>query len=165
MKLLYVEDDFITADQAKDIIQFYKKNVHRTFEYHNTYPLDIADHYHNEYPLNTIVDKISRICKGFVSDIELDNTDIQIVRRVINSSMEYHTDKPGDKIQFKDVLAGVLYLNDNYSGGSTGFESFQVEPKLGRLIVFSNSYYRHCVNEVRGDDRYTLATWFFKRKN
>ena len=164
MKLLYVEDDFITADQAKDIIQFYRKNAHRTFEFRsqitrNTYPLDIFDHYQNEYPLNIIVDKVSRICNGFKCDIELG--DLEIVRRVINSSMEYHIDAQGRD----DVLAGVLYLNDNYSGGSTGFESFQVEPKLGRLIVFSNSYYRHCVNEVRGDDRYTLATWFVKKKN
>tara|TARA_B100000214_G_C23704984_1_gene507026 strand:- start:52 stop:543 length:492 start_codon:yes stop_codon:yes gene_type:complete len=160
MNILYLEDDFITAEQSKDIINFYNNHSIHSYEYRTdfnniSYPLNILNQYKNEHLLNTSVSRIVKICKGFVCDAKLDN--LEIVKRSPNSSMNYHVDSATG-----DVLAGIVYLNDDYSGGSTGFESFQVEPKVGRLIIFSNSYYRHCVNEVMGNDRYTLSSWFVK---
>ena len=160
MNILYLEDDFINAEQSKIIINFYNNHLTETFVYGSkdnqlTLPLNILNHYKNEQILNDSVDKIIKICKGFISDAKLDN--LEIVKRPPNSSMDYHVDSITG-----DVLAGIVYLNDDYSGGNTGFESFQVEPKVGRLIIFSNSHYRHCVNEVKGNDRYTLSSWFVK---
>ena len=160
MNILYLEDDFINAEQSKNIINFYNNHSIHSFKYHNgfnniSYPLSILNQYKNEQLLNTSVSRIVKICKGFISDAKLDN--LEIVKRHPGSSMDYHVDSITG-----DVLAGIVYLNDDYSGGSTGFESFQVEPKVGRLVIFSNSHYRHCVNEVKGNDRYTLSSWFVK---
>ena len=160
MNIFYLEDDFINAEQSKNIINFYNNHSIHSFEYRTdfnnvSYPLNILNQYKNEQILNDSINKIIKICKGFISDSKLDN--LEIVKRPSNSSMGYHVDT-----EFGDVLSGIVYLNDDYSGGSTGFESFQVEPKIGRLIIFSNSHYRHCVNEVKGNDRYTLSSWFVK---
>ena len=160
MNILYLEDDFINTEQSKNIINFYNNHSIHSFEYRTdfnnvSYPLNILNQYKNEQILNDSINKIIKICKGFISDSKLDN--LEIVKRPSNSSMGYHVDSVTG-----DVLAGIVYLNDDYSGGSTGFESFQVEPKVGRLIIFSNSHYRHCVNEVKDNDRYTLSSWFVK---
>ena len=86
--------------------------------------------------------------------MKLDN--LEIVKWPVKSHMMFHKDVD------TDILASILYLNDNYKGGQTGFESVQVEPKMGRLMIFSNSYYFHRVKEVRGSPRYTFASWFTK---
>ena len=160
MNILYLEDNFITAKQSKDIINFYNNHLIHTYEYRScdnnvSYPLNIVNQYKHEHILNICVDRIVKLCKGFVQDAKLDN--LEIVKRPPSSSMDYHVDSVTG-----DVLSGIVYLNDDYFGGSTGFESFQVEPKVGRLIIFSNSHYRHCVNEVKGNYRYTLSSWFVK---
>tara|TARA_R100000231_G_C5287510_1_gene153559 strand:- start:277 stop:768 length:492 start_codon:yes stop_codon:yes gene_type:complete len=160
MNILYLEDDFITAEQSKDIINFYNHHVTKSYVYYSgfnniSYPLNILNQYKNQSTLNTSVSRIVKLCKGFIYDTKLDN--LEIVKRLPSSSMNYHVDNAEG-----DILAGIVYLNDDYSGGSTGFESFQVEPKVGRLIIFSNAHYRHCVNEVKGNDRYTLSLWFVK---
>ena len=160
MNILYLEDDFITAEQSKNIINFYNNHSIHSYEYctdfnNVSYPLNIVNQYKHEHLLNTSIDRIVKICKGFVCDAKLDL--VEIVKRPPNSFMNYHIDSTKG-----DVLSGIVYLNDDYSGGSTGFESFQVEPKVGRLIIFSNAHYRHCVNEVKGNDRYTLSSWFVK---
>ena len=160
MNILYLEDDFITAEQSKDIINFYNNHLIHSYEHRScdnqiSYPLNILNRYKHEHTLSTCADRIVKLCKRFVHDAKLDN--LEIVKRLPSSSMNYHVDNAEG-----DVLAGIVYLNDDYSGGSTGFESFQVEPKVGRLIIFSNSHYRHCVNEVKGNDRYTLSSWFVK---
>ena len=160
MNILYLEDDFINAEQSKNIINFYNNHLIHSYEHRScdnqiSYPLKILNRYKHEHTLNTCVDRIIKLCKGFVHDAKLDN--LEIVKRPPSSSMDYHVDSITG-----DVLSGIVYLNDDYFGGSTGFESFQVEPKVGRLIIFSNSHYRHCVNKVKGNYRYTLSSWFVK---
>ena len=144
MNILYLEDDFINEEQSKDIINFYNNHLIHSYEHRScdnqiSYPLNILNRYKHEHTLSTCADRIVKLCKRFVHDAKLDN--LEIVKRPPSSSMDYHVDSITG-----DVLSGIVYLNDDYFGGSTGFESFQVVPKVGRLIIFYNSHYRHCVN-------------------
>ena len=158
--LLYIQDEFITRDQCKFIIDYYKSNLEYTFKNDLrvsrscTYPLSLLDIYQENILLKNTSDRIFDICKGFEKDLKLDN--LEIVKWPVKSHMMFHKDVD------TDILASILYLNDNYKGGQTGFESVQVEPKIGRLMIFSNSYYLHRVKEVRGSPRYTFASWFIK---
>ena len=70
--------------------------------------------------------------------------------------MFFHQDKPGD------IFATLVYLNNNYSGGQTKFREFAIEPKVGRLAIFSNFSYYHSVTKVQRNERYTLAGWYTK---
>ena len=58
-----------------------------------------------------------------------------------------------------------LYLNDDFNGGHTGFENFELVPKQGQLCVFSNSQYKHHVTRVVGRDRYALSFWYNSSTN
>ena len=42
----------------------------------------------------------------------------------------------------------MLYLNDNFTGGSTMFEDIEIKPKPGKLIIFSNNKHLHYVSAV-----------------
>ena len=153
MSLIYLEDNFISREQSRYIINYYKTHLDSVNQYNLTYPLSILNT--TDYSLKTISDRILSICKRFKNDVDLDN--LEIVKWPVKSHMKFHKDtKTGD------VFASILYLNDNYIGGNTAFDSFQVDPKVGRLLIFSNSYYRHCVKEVGGTSRYTLAAWYVK---
>ena len=59
-------------------------------------------------------------------------------------------------------VIGLDNLNDYYSGGQTKFKEFAIEPKVGRLAIFSNFFYRHSVTKVQRNERYTLAGWYTK---
>ena len=70
--------------------------------------------------------------------------------------MFFHQDEPGD------IFATLVYLNENYGWGQTKFKENLIEPKVGRLLIFSNFSYLHSVTKVQRNDRYTLAGWYTK---
>ena len=51
-------------------------------------------------------------------------------------------------------------LSNDFEGGYTGFKDFEVKPKTGKLLIFSNSQYKHHVTRVIGRDRYALSFWY-----
>ena len=53
-----------------------------------------------------------------------------------------------------------VYLNDNFTGGSTLFEDIEIKPKPGKLIIFSNHEHLHYVSEVGGGERFVLSFWY-----
>ena len=162
LKIRYIQDNFLTIKECKNIIQYYNDNLDNVYEnlfreqggfrVNKTYPLPLLE---NPVPfLEEICNNISNICNSFHSDLKLDN--YQIVRWPVNSQMFFHQDEPGD------IFATLVYLNDNYSGGQTKFKEFAIEPKVGRLVIFSNFSYHHSVTKVQRNERYTLAGWYTK---
>lgn len=145
--------NFLTKSQCNNLINYYNKNIHNSFEDRNKFPLD-TDNFPN------ITEKIKSICLSKDPSCKLDTH--QIVRWPKGSKMGKHLD-PKD-----DVFACIVYLNDNYSGGETCFyrENFfeqDIKPEVGKLIIFSNSKILHWVNEVKYAERYTLALWFVSK--
>ena len=78
--------------------------------------------------------------------------------RPVGTFMKPHVDD--NNVHKPDVFAAMLYLNDNFTGGSTCFENFEVKPEVGKLIVFSNSQYLHYVSKVEGAERFVLSFWY-----
>ena len=74
--------------------------------------------------------------------------------------MKPHVDD--NNVHKPDVFAAMLYLNDDFTGGFTCFEDFEVKPEIGKLIVFSNSQYLHYVSKVEGVERFVLSFWYNK---
>ena len=72
--------------------------------------------------------------------------------------MKPHIDE--NNIHEPDVFAAMLYLNDNFTGGSTMFEDIEIKPKPGKLIIFSNNKHLHYVSEVGGAERFVLSFWY-----
>ena len=49
MNILYLEDDFINAEQSKNIINFYNNHLTKTFVYGSSYPLNILNEYKDSF--------------------------------------------------------------------------------------------------------------------
>ena len=105
-----------------------------------------------EYKVHSITD----LCKSFDPDIVLDY--VGVVRWPPGTFMKPHFDK--NDVHGPDVFAAMLYLNDDFSGGHTCFEDFDVAPEPGKLIIFSNSQYLHHVNKVEDGERFVLSFWY-----
>lgn len=59
-------------------------------------------------------------------------------------------------------ITSVVYLNDDYEGGETYFDFFNitVKPKQGDVLMYPTTFeYKHGVNTVVGD-RYAIVFWF-----
>ncbi len=104
----------------------------------------------------TVVHGITDLCKGFDPNILLDY--VGVVRWPVGTFMKPHFDK--NDVHGADVFAAMLYLNDDFEGGSTVFEHMEVKPEQGKLIIFSNSKYLHHVSEVKNSERYVLSLWY-----
>ena len=153
MSLIYLEDNFITRGQSMSIIDHYKSNLNSVYNHNLTYPLPINLDKCSNSLIQTITNKITDKCKMFDNNVEIQN--LEIVKWPFNSRLNYHIDEDLD-----DVFAAILYLNDNFWGGQTAFDTFQINPKIGRLLIFSNRHYKHSVRRVKFNSRYTLAAWY-----
>lgn len=66
------------------------------------------------------------------------------------------------------VLSALLYLNDDYEGGTLRFPHLNLElkPEAGTILFFpSNFVYVHEVDAVTKGIRYSLPNWYHNRKN
>ena len=104
----------------------------------------------------TVIHAVTNLCKGFDPNIVLDY--VGVVRWPVGTFMRPHFDK--NDIHGPDVFAAMIYLNDDFGGGHTLFNDYDIQPKTGKLIIFSNSELLHWVSEVEGSDRYVLSFWF-----
>lgn len=134
-------DDYLTKDVCDRYIQLYKDYESQAYVYNDTKPLTLNDQ-----------ELITCISNDFGVQYALDN--LEIVKRSKGSFMENHVDDG-------DSLAFILYLNDDFQGGQTVLgDEFVVNPKVGRIIVFSNGTLIHRVEEIIQGDRFVIAGWF-----
>jgi len=104
----------------------------------------------------TVVHAVTKLCKSFDSEIELDY--VGVVRWPVGTYMNPHVDD--NNVHNPDVFAAMLYLNEDFTGGHTLFEKYDVRPETGKLVVFSNSQLLHYVSEVKDSERFVLSFWY-----
>ena len=63
-------------------------------------------------------------------------------------------------------LSGVIYLNDNFTGGELYFPELDhsYTPKSGSLVIFPSPYI-HQINKVISGYRYAIPLWATKNKD
>ena len=75
-----------------------------------------------------------------------------------------HDNEIINKLGFESDYSGLLYLNDEYTGGEIVFPNhgLTLKPKTGTLIFFAGSMdFPHSVNEVLSGNRYNLVSFFW----
>ena len=105
---------------------------------------------------SNVINSVTDLCKTFESEIVLDY--VGVVRWPIGTFMKPHVDD--NNVHKPDVFAAMLYLNDDFEGGSTMFEDIEVKPERGKLVIFSNSQHLHYVSKVDKSERYVLSFWY-----
>ena len=105
---------------------------------------------------SNVINSVTDLCKTFESEIVLDY--VGVVRWPIGTFMKPHVDD--NNVHKPDVFAAMLYLNDDFEGGSTMFEDIEVKPESGKLVIFSNSQHLHYVSKVDKSERFVLSFWY-----
>ena len=173
-KLIYIEENFISPDECQRFIDLSLANKGKEMPYGNetrggdTYLTTVEWKDHTAIYLggdveptlpsldDAVVTKVNSICKSFDSTSNLDY--VGVIRWPVGTFMKPHFDD--NNVHNPDIFAAMLYLNNNFSGGCTCFEDFEVKPEPGKLIIFSNSQYLHYVSKVEGDERFVLSFWY-----
>ncbi len=184
-KILYIQEDFITPEQCYPFIDYAKANpsgdtflgsITSTGHPDKNSTIDTPqDDGHAAYLggdadfismkeeksdfFRVVVDKVNTICKSFDKRANLDY--VGVVRWPIGTFMNPHYDNSA-KDGIYDIFAAMLYLNDDFSGGHTGFKDMEMEivPKVGKLVIFSNSQHKHHVTKVDDAERFVLSFWY-----
>ena len=160
-KLIYVEENFISPSECQELIDISKSNKEEIpygdkSRGGNTY-LTTLDGIYFDSKENNVVDKVTNLCKTFDDRVLIDYA--AVVRWPEGTFMKPHIDpsRPG---QEPDLMAAVLYLNDDFAGGCTRFDDYEIKPETGKLLVFSNSIYKHHVSKIEGAERFALSIWY-----
>ncbi len=182
-KLIYVEDNFLDSSLCQPFIDLYDvKKEDRTldavthsdpnesltyqpkFEFDQCYgakylggnvdPIDLNST--SDEIFSSAINNVTSRCKSFENEIALDY--VGVVRWPIGTYMKPHFDD--NNVHRPDVFAAMLYLNDDFKGGSTIFEDIEIKPKKGKLVIFSNSQHLHYVSKVEEAERFVLSFWY-----
>ena len=182
-KLIYIEDNFLDSSLCQPFIDLYDvKEEDRSldamthaegggsltfqpkFEFDQNYgakylggnvdPIDLNST--NDELFSRVINSVTTLCKTFESEIVLDY--VGVVRWPIGTYMKPHLDD--NNVHRPDVFAAMLYLNDDFKGGSTIFEDIEVKPEKGKLVIFSNSQHLHYVSKVEEAERFVLSFWY-----
>ena len=173
-KILYIQDNFLNSSLCQSLIDLHEKendtfleavthsNENESLSYGPDIPEDDGN-YGAEYlggnvdpiQLNitkdklfvSVINKVTNLCKIFDNNIRLDYCGV--IKWPTGTYMKPHYDK--SEMYGSNVFAAFLYLNDDFVGGHTQFDTidnevwFDVRPKKGKLLVFSNRQYLHHV--------------------
>ena len=188
-KILYVQDNFLEPAFCQPFIDLHVKendtfleavthsNENESLSYGPDVPEDDGN-YGAEYLggnvdpiqldltkdkfLASVIHKVTNLCKTFDNNIQLDYCGV--IRWPTGTFMKPHYDK--SEMFSPNIFAAFLYLNDDFVGGHTQFDTlddevwFDVRPKAGKLLIFSNRQYLHHVSKVESGTRYILSFWF-----
>jgi len=171
--LIYIEENYITPEECEEFIKLSKDNQ-KPIPYGDptrggdTYLTNVewknhgASYHGGDIDVvvpsleNKVVTSVNKLCESFDNEINLDY--VGVVRWPVGTFMKPHVDD--NNVHNPDVFAAMLYLNEGFSGGHTIFEEYDIKPKTGKLIVFSNSQLLHYVTQVEGSERFVLSFWY-----
>ena len=146
-----IKDEFISKEECKKLIKFYKDNKHKVEKFRDVFPLKLNFIKDLDVKLINNIHYVSAIINNSVIDWA------QIVYWPKGSIQKLHIDNASKETK----LSSICYLNDDYEGGQTYFEDGTMfSPKIGRIVFFDGKYYLHGVREVLSKDRYVLAIWY-----
>ena len=140
--LILLYDNFLSKEECNKYIDIFNNEKNKVKQYRNTFTLNIKD-----------ITLLNKLKSEFNIDKLSTPDNLEIVKWPKDSFMKLHYDD-------KDLLAFIIYLNDDYIGGETIVDKIKVIPKTGRVIIFSNGRLEHCVNKIEEGTRYTLIGWY-----
>ena len=150
MKIQIVEK-FLERDECNTLMDYYKRYESDSIDWHGTWPLKITD---SAVCTWRVREKLNEKAKD-INGSEIDY--VQIVKWPRGSSQPSHRDTAHDHT----TLASIIYLNENIEGGETYFtDGVVIEPRIGRAVFFDGQYFEHGVNQIRHNERYSIASWY-----
>ena len=123
----------------------------------------------NVHWFNFLGNKFKELVNNYNSSLKVEAgvTQVNEIIALKYDKGDYYKVHTDNHTKFPRTLSIILFLNDDYKGGSVSFycakknqEVFKVLPKVGRVIIFpSNFMYPHTVNNVEKGCRYSIVSW------
>ena len=89
---------------------------------------------------------------------------IQVLEYVSNQKYNFHTDAspaPNSK-EYHRKISIILYLTDDFEGGTTKFVDQDYKPPVGHALIFpSNWCFPHCGTQVISGKKRVAVTWYY----
>ena len=89
---------------------------------------------------------------------------IQVLEYVKNQKYTWHTDaspQPNSK-EYHRKISVILYLSEDFEGGSTKFVHEEYKPPMGHALIFpSNWCFPHCSTPVESGKKRVAVTWYY----
>ena len=99
---------------------------------------------------------------GFMTTSEREA--IQVLEYVKNQKYTWHTDTspmPNSK-EYHRKISIILYLSDDFDGGTTKFAHREYKPPIGHALIFpSNWCYPHSGQMVESGMKRVAVTWYY----
>ena len=93
---------------------------------------------------------------------------IQILKYEKGGIYDYHHDTgdyPNHKYYFR-TFSVVLYLNNDFEGGTTNFIHNEYKPNPGQALIFpSNWIFKHKGSKVTSGTKYVAVTWYYVQQS
>ena len=167
-----VYDDVITSKSCDDLVNFFEKNVEKSFkeEKKDKSFQELNLQYFPQYR-----DETNELFKSFVdkyqkdnnipdscwpSSYELENTRFKKYLPNSNDRVDLHTDATIIETSTR-FLAFFIYLTDNDSG-HTSFPTrdIKIQPKKGKLLMFPPNFcYPHIGEKVTDKPKYIIGNY------
>jgi prolyl 4-hydroxylase len=154
-QLVYIAERAITCEECARYI--------KTAEQQAWHDARFNSNTHLEIDTSPLWEAMTRVLPPSVMDMDLDGLIVEhntCVKYVAGQGVRVHCDQPHIDDKGRVVLfVGVLYLNDDYSGGETVFptEHMEVSPKTGTLALFP-PVLPHATRTIRTGVKYILRT-------
>ena len=90
--------------------------------------------------------------------------EIQVLEYVENQKYTWHTDASPmpDSKEYHRKISVILYLSDDFEGGTTKFVHQDYKPPIGHALIFpSNWCFPHCGTKVTSGKKRVAVTWYF----
>ena len=90
--------------------------------------------------------------------------EIQVLEYVKNQKYTWHTDASPmpDSKEYHRKISVILYLSDDFGGGTTKFVHQDYKPPIGHALIFpSNWCFPHCGAPVTSGKKRVAVTWYF----
>ena len=90
--------------------------------------------------------------------------EIQVLEYVENQKYTWHTDASPmpDSKEYHRKISVILYLSDDFGGGTTKFVHQDYKPPIGHALIFpSNWCFPHCGTQVTSGKKRVAVTWYY----
>ena len=140
-------DNFLNNNICKYLIDFFKSYKGKLKQYEDRNIIQLLEIQIDDNIILNIID----LYKSIRPTQKLNN--IELICWPGKGSHNWHND-----VKYYDQTT-ITYLNDDYIGGNTWVDKYEVQPKTGKLILFDSSI-DHMVSALKQNDRYVLVAWY-----
>ena len=141
--------NFLSKETCDYCINFFNINQSKTENFKQRKKIHILSVLNLDKKITELVDKYSQIYPNhYIKNFE-------ILKWPVGDSHDWHD----DTIYYDKTT--ITYLNEGYEGGRTTVDNYDVEPKIGKIILF-DAHIKHKVSSLIKGDRYVMLVWYNK---